>query len=145
MIERDLFVQYQKSTVPIVDQAMLEYCQELLPGEYHGQKAIIEYHFNWGTQIDEKSRKGKRLRPLMLLLAAESVGGKQEDALPAAAAVEFIHNFSLIHDDIEDHDEFRHGKESVWMKYGIEKAINAGDALFSLAFLSMAQLKRHTR
>ena len=141
MIERDLFIKYQNSTVPIVDQAMMEYCQTLLPGEYHGQKEIIEYHFNWGNQIEERSQKGKRLRPLMLLLAAESVGGRQGDALPAAAAVEFIHNFSLIHDDIEDHDEFRHGKESVWMKYGVEKAINAGDALFSLAFMSLAKLE----
>ncbi len=141
MIERDLFIKYQNSTVPIVDQAMMEYCQTLLPGEYHGQKEIIEYHFNWGNQIEERSQKGKRLRPLILLLAAESVGGRQGDALPAAAAVEFIHNFSLIHDDIEDHDEFRHGKESVWMKFGVEKAINAGDALFSLAFMSMAKLE----
>lgn len=137
----DFFSRYQQATVPVVDQVMLQYCRDLLPGEYHNQKAIISYHFNWDSEGDEKTRKGKRLRPLMLLLATESVGGNPEDSLPAAAAVEFIHNFSLIHDDIEDHDEYRHGKETVWMKFGVEIAINAGDALFSLAFLSLGQLR----
>jgi geranylgeranyl diphosphate synthase type I len=141
MSDTELFSRYQEATVPVVEQMMLQYCQELLPSEYHNQKAIINYHFNWDLKADEKNRKGKRLRPLMLLLATESVGGTPEKAMPAASAVEFIHNFSLIHDDIEDHDEFRHGKESIWMKYGVEIAINAGDALFSLAFLSLGQLE----
>ncbi len=140
MSDPELFSRYQEATISVVDQMMLQYCQELLPSEYHNQKAIINYHFNWDSKVNEKTRKGKRLRPLILLLATECVGGNSVKALPAAAAVEFIHNFSLIHDDIEDHDEYRYGKETVWMRYGVEIAINAGDALFSLAFLSLGQL-----
>ena len=127
--------------IPRVNGTMFGYFQELLPNEYLGQKEIINYHFNWGDGEKRNHKGGKRLRPLILILAAECVGGESERALPAAAAVEFIHNFSLIHDDIEDRDEFRHGQETAWKKFGVEKAINAGDALFSLAFLCLAQQK----
>ncbi len=123
---------------------MFHYFEELLPKEYLGQKEIIQYHFNWGVEARGSIQGGKRLRPLILLLVCESVGGVIEKALPAASAVEFIHNFSLIHDDIEDHDEYRHGKETVWKKFGVEKAINAGDALFSLAFLSLGQMEERS-
>jgi geranylgeranyl diphosphate synthase type I len=137
----DSFVQYQARMIPRVNGTMIGYFQELLPDEYLGQKEIINYHFNWGDGEKRNHKGGKRLRPLILILAAECVGGESERALPAAAAVEFILNFSLIHDDIEDRDEFRHGQETAWKKFGVEKAINAGDALFSLAFLCLAQQK----
>ena len=127
--------------VPIVEEAMLHSLRELLPIEYPDQTSILMYHFNWDQPGEIKQQKGKRLRPLLLLLAAGMVDGDAEAVLPSAVAVEFIHNFSLIHDDIEDHDETRHGRETVWKKYGIEKAINAGDALFSLAFTCLGELK----
>ena len=84
--------------------------------------------------------KGKRIRPLIVLLSAIAVGGDWRPALPAAAAVEFLHNFSLIHDDIEDRGEFRHGRLALWKKEGMAQAINAGDALFSVAFLTLQRL-----
>src|SRR5574344_149608 len=79
---------------------------------------------------------GKRLRPLVCLFAAASVGGKVEDALYPAAAVELVHNYTLIHDDLPamDNDRERRGKPTVWVKFGEANAILAGDALQALAF-----------
>lgn len=84
---------------------------------------------------------GKRLRPILTLLCAESVGGKPEDALDAACAIEMIHCFSLIHDDLPaiDNDELRRGVPTCHVKFGEAVAILAGDALFALAFEALAQ------
>ncbi|MDQ5842577.1 MAG: polyprenyl synthetase family protein, partial [Thermoproteota archaeon] len=77
---------------------------------------------------------GKRLRPFMVLKGCEMLGGSAERALPAAAAVELVHNFTLVHDDIMDNDEMRHGAATVHRYYGMPLAILAGDILFSKAF-----------
>ncbi|MCX9085610.1 MAG: polyprenyl synthetase family protein [Candidatus Methanoperedens sp.] len=77
---------------------------------------------------------GKRLRPSALLLAAEAVGGKPETVLPAAVAVELVHNFTLIHDDIMDEADLRRGLTTVHKKWGVPRAIIAGDAMYSKAF-----------
>ncbi len=77
---------------------------------------------------------GKKLRPFLVIKSCEMFAGKEEKALPAAAAVELIHNFSLIHDDIMDNDEIRHGISTVHKKYGLPIALIAGDILFSKAF-----------
>jgi len=77
---------------------------------------------------------GKRLRPSALLLAAEAVGGKTENVLPAAVAVELVHNFTLIHDDIMDEADLRRGLTTVHKKWGVPRAIIAGDAMYSKAF-----------
>jgi geranylgeranyl diphosphate synthase type I len=82
---------------------------------------------------------GKKIRPALVLLAAEAVGGRIEGAYKTAAAVELIHTFSLIHDDIMDKDEMRRGKPSVHTLWGEPMAILAGDILFSLAFELVAQ------
>lgn len=77
---------------------------------------------------------GKKLRPFMVIKSCEMFAGREEKALPAAAAVELIHNFSLIHDDIMDNDDIRHGIPTVHKKYGLPIALIAGDILFSKAF-----------
>jgi geranylgeranyl diphosphate synthase type I len=77
---------------------------------------------------------GKRLRPLMVIKSCEMFKGNQQDALPAASAVEFIHNFSLVHDDIMDNDDMRHGIPTVHKFFGLPLAILSGDILFSKAF-----------
>ncbi|HEX7275143.1 MAG TPA: polyprenyl synthetase family protein, partial [Nitrososphaeraceae archaeon] len=77
---------------------------------------------------------GKKLRPFMVIKSCEMFSGVEEKALPAAAAVELIHNFSLIHDDIMDNDDIRHGVSTVHKKYGLPIALIAGDILFSKAF-----------
>lgn len=80
---------------------------------------------------------GKRIRPLVCLFSAKAVGGKMEDAVYPAVAIELLHNYTLVHDDLPsmDNDEIRRGKLTVWKKFGEVNAILAGDALQALAFL----------
>lgn len=77
---------------------------------------------------------GKRLRPFMVVKSCELLGGSMKRALPAAAAVELVHNFTLVHDDIMDNDEMRHGVPTVHRQFGIPLAILGGDVLFSRSF-----------
>lgn len=77
---------------------------------------------------------GKRLRPFLVIKCCEAVGGAAESALPAAVAVELLHNFTLIHDDVMDQDELRRGVPTVHMIWGMPMAILAGDLLFAKAF-----------
>ena len=77
---------------------------------------------------------GKRLRPFMVIKSCEILGGKRSAAMPAASAVEMVHNFTLVHDDIMDNDEMRHGVPTVHKKFGMPIAILAGDVLFSKAY-----------
>jgi geranylgeranyl diphosphate synthase type I len=79
-------------------------------------------------------RGGKRFRPALTFLACECVGGKREDAIGAASAVELLHNMTLIHDDIEDQSELRRGKPCIHRIYGVPTAINAGDAMLIKVF-----------
>lgn len=81
---------------------------------------------------------GKRLRPYMALKSCQLLGGSAEDAMPAAAAVEMIHNFSLVHDDIMDNDDVRHGVPTTHNRFGVPLAILAGDILFSKAYQVIA-------
>lgn len=83
---------------------------------------------------------GKRLRPVLLLMAAESFGGQIEEALPAAMAVEVFHNFTLLHDDIMDNAAVRRGKPSVFAKWGGNVAILSGDAMLITAYKHLARL-----
>lgn len=100
---------------------------------------MFHYHLGW---VDENFQPtvgatGKRLRPVFCLLTCEALGDNYTTALPAAAALELIHNFSLIHDDIEDKDEVRRHRPTVWKVWGIPFAINAGDGMFALAHLCL--------
>ena len=107
-----------------------------------GFNVQLEYPMGWvdadGYPVHLSG--GKRIRPLLLLLCAEATGNAWEPALPAAASVELIHNFSLVHDDIEDASPLRHGRPTVWQQWGLENAINTGDALFALAYTAMGHL-----
>ena len=84
------------------------------------------------------SGKGKRVRPILTLFTAESFGGTKSESMPAALAVEILHNFTLVHDDIMDEDHIRHGKPTVHHKWDVGTAILSGDAMLSLA-LKMIQ------
>ncbi|MBI4233659.1 MAG: polyprenyl synthetase family protein [Chloroflexi bacterium] len=102
---------------------------------------MMEYQLGW---IDEQGNPrsgppGKRLRPLLCLLVCEALGGEPRLALPLAAAVELVHNFSLIHDDIQDGNLERHHHPAVWWIWGPAQAINAGDGMHALARLSLLQ------
>ena len=106
--------------------------------------SMMAYHLGWEGENAGPKATGKRLRPQLVLLTCSAAGGDWEVALPAAVAVELIHNFSLLHDDIEDRSPLRRGRPTVWKKWGIPQAINTGDAMFSLAHLSMLELEKTT-
>ena len=84
---------------------------------------------------------GKRLRPYMVIKSCQILGGNTTIAIPAASAVEMIHNFTLVHDDIMDNDEMRHGVPTVHKKFGMPIAILAGDVLFSKAYQIISDAK----
>ncbi|MEW6502518.1 MAG: polyprenyl synthetase family protein [Chloroflexota bacterium] len=128
--------QFNRQMQPAIDQTMQRVVlSHPLIGQYHGLKDILSYHLGWDVEGDRSEVQGKRIRPLLVLLSCAACNDHRwETALPAAAAVELLHNFSLIHDDIEDRSPLRRGRETVWKKWGEALAINAGDALFSLAF-----------
>ena len=84
---------------------------------------------------------GKRLRPYMVIRSCQILGGKSSTAMIAASAVEMVHNFTLVHDDIMDNDEMRHGVPTVHKKFGMPIAILAGDVLFSKAFQIISESK----
>ncbi len=108
-------------------------------GEYYH---MLHYHMGWiDIQLrPTEGRAGKRIRPLVCLLACQAAGGAWERALPAAAGIETLHNFSLLHDDIEDDSDHRRGRPTVWKLWGYPQAINAGDGMFALAHLAFARL-----
>jgi geranylgeranyl diphosphate synthase type I len=109
-----------------------------------GFHQMLAYHMGWEGEGSGPVATGKRIRPLLVLLTNASASGDWKTALPAAAAVELVHNFSLIHDDIEDDSPLRRGRLTVWKKWGVPLAINAGDAMLTLAHISLLRLEETT-
>jgi geranylgeranyl diphosphate synthase type I len=101
-----------------------------------GMYEMVRYHMG----LDGSGSSGKRMRPLLGLLAYASITGEHAPALPGAAAVELGHNFSLIHDDIEDGDRERRHRPTLWALHGIPQAINTGDAVFVLSRIALHRL-----
>lgn len=93
---------------------------------------MTAHHFGW----NDDGNLGKSIRPLLCLLSCAAARGDWEAAVPAASGIELIHNFSLIHDDIEDSSDMRRHRPTVWKLWGLPQAINAGDALFALSRIS---------
>ncbi len=114
---------------------------------------MLTYHMGWTGEGAGPEATGKRIRPLLLLLCesacsfassgAEGLVETWQSALPAAAAVELVHNFSLVHDDIQDNSDKRRGRPTTWVKWGMPMAINAGDALFVLSNQAIVDLKEN--
>ena len=131
---------YRDRYLPLLEAEM----RDALPVEgflapYYG---MMQYHMGWldADFSPIKASVGKRLRPLLCLLTCEAVGGQIEHALPAAAAIELLHNFTLIHDDIEDHSATRRHRTTVWKLWGIEQGVNCGDGMFAAAILRLSRL-----
>jgi geranylgeranyl diphosphate synthase, type I len=106
---------------------------------------MVRYHLGYaGRDLQPVHRRavdrGKRMRPAVALLAAGAAGGQPRAAAPVGAALELLHNFSLIHDDIQDESPTRRHRPTVWSLWGIGQAINAGDALFAVAHLPLYRL-----
>ncbi len=115
--------------------------EQYLPDYPQLYRSMIEYQLGMDSQGNNDKSQGKRLRSLFVLQVCNAMGDNWQDALPAAASVELLHNFSLIHDDIQDGSETRRGKDTVWRKWGIAQAINIGDAMLTLSFLSLGRLE----
>ncbi|WP_052809338.1 polyprenyl synthetase family protein [Streptomonospora alba] len=96
---------------------------------------IAQYHLGWADAEGRPTGTwgGKMIRPNLALLSARAAGAADTDGLPAAVAVELVHNFSLLHDDIMDGDETRRGRETAWAVFGVPNAILAGDAMVTAA------------
>jgi geranylgeranyl diphosphate synthase type I len=96
---------------------------------------VVGYHFGWWDEhgVPRTADSGKALRPTLVLLTAQAVGGTTADATPAAVAIELVHNFSLLHDDVMDADVTRRHRPTAWTMFGSGAAILAGDALLTLA------------
>lgn len=137
----DLFNRY----LPAIEEEMRKVltAETDAPQLLHG---MLHYHMGWVNAefIPAEVSKGKRLRPIFLLLANEAQAGEWQQALPAAAAVELLHNFTLIHDDIEDRDTTRRGRPTLWTIWGEAQSINAGDALFTLAYRALLNLNKNS-
>ena len=100
----------------------------------------VKYHFGWiDAEGNPTDSTGKGIRPALALKSAEFVGADQSMALPGAIAVELVHNFSLLHDDIIDNDARRRHRLTVWKVFGVNDALIAGDALLALAFQELVR------
>ncbi|MEM0343647.1 MAG: polyprenyl synthetase family protein [Thermoplasmata archaeon] len=122
------------------------------PEEYKGRVKQINEYLMRSLEVIENgtlraamahypSAGGKRLRPLLTTIACEAVGGEVRRALPFGVALEMVHNFTLVHDDVMDEDETRRGIRTVHAQWGVPEAILAGDALFARAFELMPETR----
>lgn len=108
----------------------------------HPHYGMMQYHMGWvDADLAPHSRPaGKRLRPMLVLLVCDAMAANPARALPAACSMEILHNYSLLHDDIEDLDEMRRHYPTVWKVWGNGLAINAGDGMYACAFQAMLGL-----
>lgn len=104
---------------------------------------MLTYHMGWSGEGAGPDATGKRIRPLLVLLTTAACDTNWLRAVPASAAVELAHNFSLVHDDVQDNSDKRRGRPTVWKKWGMPLAINAGDALFVLSNQAILDLAQH--
>ena len=113
---------------PALEAAVDRLCPDL--------RLPARYHFGWDEHNGSPAGvgAGKGLRPTLALLSAEAVGAPAEVGVPGAVAVELVHNFSLVHDDIIDGDTERRHRATVWSAFGVDDAVISGDALHTLAF-----------
>jgi len=126
----------QHDIIPLIENNLQLYLNAYDFGSSQTLKSMLSYHMGW----EDNKGTGKRVRPFLMLLFVQALGGKIDSAMPGAVALEFLHNFTLIHDDIEDQSAYRHGRETLWQRWGISQAVNAGDALFSIAQLAVLKL-----
>ena len=132
---------YVQTMIPAIEQEMRAVLKvdEKQSDLFYG---MMHYHLGWA---DEKlqavqSGSGKRVRPLLCLLSTGAAGGQWQQAVPGASALELLHNFSLIHDDIQDASPTRRGRPTVWQLWGANQAINSGDAMFSISHISLSRM-----
>ena len=124
---------------------VLDTLREVIDGHPSNLNNMLLYHIGWQDENGNPCQKvsSKFIRSLLCVLSCQAVGGNVLQILPAAAALELIHNFSLIHDDIQDSGYERHHQPTIWRLWGKPQAINAGDAMFTLVYLALLKLKNN--
>jgi geranylgeranyl diphosphate synthase type I len=130
--------------LPAIEKELRIAVDQIDKSTYSNLYSMMAYHMGWEGENAGREARGKRIRSLLVLLTCFAAGEDWSRALPAAVAVELVHNFSLIHDDIQDHSVQRRGRPAVWSKWGIPQAINTGDAMFSMAHLAILGLDKTT-
>ncbi len=133
------FKNFSEHCLPLIDEALKEVVANTQALDEGFIREMFEYHLGWRGENAGMAR-GKQIRPLMVMLCGLNEGADERVLLPAGAAVELLHNFSLIHDDIQDNSAMRRGRETVWVKWGVAQAINTGDAMFTLSYEAMMRL-----
>jgi len=131
--------------IPVIEEELQRQVARLDKVHTRPFYEMLTYHMGWaGRDLGEKAT-GKRIRPLMLLLVVASCNLDTNwlRAVSAAAAIELVHNFSLVHDDIQDNSETRRGRPTAWKIWGMPMAINIGDALFSISNQAIMDLHDH--
>jgi geranylgeranyl diphosphate synthase type I len=136
MAFEDLFTQMREQ----LEEALRRTVGQIRDHNLEAMRHMLAYHMGWEGEGAGPMATGKRIRPLLVLLTNAAAEGDWSRAIPAAVAIELIHNFSLIHDDIEDNSPMRRGRSTVWRLWGMPQAINIGDAMFTLAHLSLLDL-----
>jgi geranylgeranyl diphosphate synthase type I len=130
--------------LPAVEDELHAVLDRAIPADYPELREMLAYHLGWAGENAGPEARGKRIRPLLVLMCCTAAGGDWRKALPAAAAVELLHNFSLIHDDIQDRSTLRRGRPAVWVLWGIPQAINAGDTMYTMAYMAVSCLSETT-
>lgn len=134
--------QLQRELLPVIEERLQSFLAGMDFGVSTDLGDMMIYHMGWDSTDTENSSAGKRIRPLLTLLCHGAIDSDLERALPGAVAIELLHNFTLIHDDIEDNSLLRHNRPTLWKKWGLAQAINAGDALFSIAQTAILLLEK---
>lgn len=138
----ETLARYYGLMLPAIEQEMKRVLRWTPDGRADELHSAMHYHLGWldSSFRPTPSSGGKRIRPMLCLLTCAAAGGEWERALPAAVAIELVHNFSLIHDDIEDDSPMRRGRPALWKLLGIPLAINVGDSIFAYAYLALHNL-----
>lgn len=132
-MEKFNFEEIIKRYSPLIEKNLEKFTdtEERIPNLHDGLRYAL------ALDILPIENRGKRIRPILCLLTCESLGGEINQALNFAAAIEIMHNFFLIHDDIEDGDKFRRDNPCVYIKYGLSHGINIGDYMFTKVFQAL--------
>ena len=134
---------FTKSMLPAIETELKHQIARLDEPHTRPFYEMLTYHMGWTGEDAGPEATGKRIRPLMTLLTVAACDIEWLRAVPASAAIELVHNFSLVHDDIQDNSERRRGRLTAWKIWGAPIAINVGDALFVLSNLAVMDLGQY--
>jgi geranylgeranyl diphosphate synthase type I len=134
---------FSESMLPAIESELQNQVSRLDEPHTSPFHQMLTYHMGWSGEGAGPEAAGKRIRPLLVLLTNAACNTEWLHAVPAAAAIELVHNFSLVHDDIQDNSETRRGRMTIWKIWGAPMAINVGDALFVLSNLAIMDLSQY--